>query len=1166
MRQGINAVAAVPEFFTSPAGLATIPAVAVAPTAVAAFFTLDMAKALGNQGLELWNKWDEMTPEQRAASLTDMGATGAMMLGAGAHLKNRVRSIADTVNPQESPPVIPRTGAEITPPQGARAPRTEPAPIERVTPEQAAAQAEAMTRVADTGMDAVANKPAPVVEPPKVEAASEAPKAAGLLEPTKELLKQARAAGLPVEAQPNVIRTAKALPSGDQTQRVAEALQYHAKTAGGWEADSLRAMEQSIARAMPGSELIGRLEATRKQLVPAAAEPGAPVAGKAPATAPVVTAATVPPAQVEAKLGPGMIPLTVPTSQVEAKPTATEAKAAPATATPGPGAMTPGEPPRAQIEQLTTAFKGIEASKPTLRERVQEAFRLGERSALVKDSFSKALSGLNRAGDYLTQRWKGIENIDDLLRSKGELSAELEKRGWRTRAWVKQANKSIPRARDQAAIAKWIDAGGDAAELRRGAAETKPQYRQAYEDALNLKGDLLVAAENARNYFDSRLQEAIDAGVVKAGVEDYIHRIYESRPDLQQKAYAYVQSSLLKANPALARKRVFQFDWEAEKLGYRPVQSFVQRIAQYESSLSKAIAAREFIRKASEMKAADGRPVIDIKGVGTPITDVVTGERQATLIKPTFNPQKANEPGTENYRGDYVNKEFPALSRWKWVSADSEGKPIFVQGDVAIHPDYVHRISSLLEPSRIRYGKYGRILRPALNVGATFKQTMLDLSMFHQVQIAVHGMEHKVAPWKIIKDIDFENPNVDGLLRGGITLGGEYYPTHAAEGLIGSSLSRQIPFLGPLMQSYHSWLFQDYIPRIKMTMALKALERNRARYGDKMSDEAIMNKTAGQANAAFGELNYTMLERSKTAQDISRLIMLAPDFLEARGRFAAEALAKGGKSAVPGFGNEQRAALLLGALTMYVTARIANKVINDQYHFEPENAFSIVYNGHAYGLRTVQGDILHLLEKPLQFWLNRLNPVYGRTLLQLVTGRDYFGRKRTVPETLWDSASNITPIALRSGRERKLWESIANSMGITVKRWNDVDDAFTLAKKWKDEHGIGEKGEFIYDPDKDQLRGLKVALSYGDDAGAVKEIRKLVDSGYQLSKLNDYFKRYAGMPFTGSFKNDKEWQQTLSEDEKKTVEGARQHKQNIRDLYTKSVRQYLAAQRTPTAQ
>ncbi len=840
---------------------------------------------------------------------------------------------------------------------------------------------------------------------------------------------------------------------------------------------------------------------------------------------------------------------------------------------PGSPSLSQGPDPKAQIQQLEETFQMIDGKKVPLTQKVKEAFDWGGKVSAAKDAIGKAVSGLKTSGDFLLKKWNGIPDLDDMLKAKGELSSELEKRGWRLRQFENTVLKQMPDKAERAAIAKWVDAGGDMAELQRGEAETRPEYKKAYQDAQKLKGDQLVAAQNIRSYFEARLDEAINAGVLEDGVEDYLHRIYEKDPKAAKQAMAYVQSGILSDNPALAKKRVFQWDWEAEKHGLNPVQDFLPRITQYEASLSRAIAAREFIKKTvgdgknlKGMKAPDGRPVIDVAGLGVPLENQ-QGVREATLIKPQWKP--GDDANPKNNRRDYKERDYPALRKWKWTTTDANGKPIFVQGDLIIHPDYVGRVDALLKPSAIRYAEKPvarAIGRGALALSSTVKQTMLDLSGFHQTQITIHGMEHKVNPLNLVQDIDFENPDVEGLLRGGLTIGGDFHSKQTAEGLVGSSLTRHIPILGPLTEGYHDWLFTSLIPRMKTTMALKALERNRARYKGKMSEEQIFQKTASEANSAFGGLNYIMLERSKTAQDISRLIMLAPDFLEARGRFAGGALERGGKSKVPGGGNEQRAALLLGALTMYTTARILNKLTDDQYHFEPENAFSWVHNGRAYSLRTVQGDILHLLEHPAQFWLHRLNPVYTRPMLEAATGRDYFGRKRNAMEQAWDAVSTAIPIALRSSREQSLIESMSNAFGVTSRRWNDVDDAFKLAQKWKDDHHVGARGEFIYDPAKDPLRGLKIALSQGDTAASANEIKKLVDSkATTRAKLRDYFDRYADMPFTGSRANDAKFTAGLTDDQKKTVAAAKLHKKQLRALYIKAAGMLDANPPAPSA-
>lgn len=827
----------------------------------------------------------------------------------------------------------------------------------------------------------------------------------------------------------------------------------------------------------------------------------------------------------------------------------------------GPGARTAGTPATggSQIEQLASAFANKAPAAERAKQLARESFAYGERAGQAKDALSRALSGLKNSGQALWTALTKFEKPDELLKAKGVLSAELETRGWRVREFAKNVQRAIPDKRRRAAIAKWIDSGGDDARLTLGEAATKPQFKQAYRDARNLTPEEKVHAQNIQNYFEARLDEAIDAGVLEQGLEDYLHRIYPKDSATRQKAIAYVQSGILSKNPSLARKRFYEWDYEAEAAGLRPVQDFLPRLTDYETSLSKAIAARAFVGKATQMVAADGRPLIGIKGLGIPVEDQ-NGVRTGTVIKPLGDFRKAATPGTPDYRGDYKVKEYPALSRWKWVATDTDGKPIFVQGDVAIHPDFVSRFESLLEPSHVRYGsneKLAKLGRGALGASTTVKQTMLDLSGFHQVQIGLHAMEHRVFPWQVVKTIDFADPKVEGLLKGGVTLGGEFHDANFGEGLFGKSLSQHVPILGPVAETYHNWLFQSFIPRVKMTMALHALERNRTRYAKdlasgRMTEDDLNLLTAKQANAAFGELNYIMLERNKTIQDMARLTLLAPDFLEARGRFVAQALTK--------YGTEQRVALLLGAATLFTLARVANKIADDQYHWEPENLFSLVYKNRAYSLRTVQGDVLHLLDDPITFWMNRLNPTFSRFALEAVSHRDQFGRKRSVPEAMLDTIKNIQPIATRFGRERKLWESIMSAFGGTVRRWNDVDKAFKMAQEWKSANNIQQRGEFIYDPEKDPLRPLKIALSYGEP-DAVQELVKMTPA--EVQKARDYFQRYINLPFTGSRDNDVKWMKTLSTDQRQTVEAARLHRQDMGRRFMSALAQYRSLRANP---
>lgn len=822
----------------------------------------------------------------------------------------------------------------------------------------------------------------------------------------------------------------------------------------------------------------------------------------------------------------------------------------------GPGmgaALAKGEPAKAQLAQLADSLKTM-AEQVKGKGSVKAAFDLGKSASNIKDGVSEGLEGLKAVGAYAKMRFLGKPVVTDIKRAKGDRHLALSESAWNARKFVADANKAVPDPLLQEAISDYIDTGGDIALLKQGAATTKDRYRAGYELAQKLTPEQKVIAENARNYFESRLQEAINAGVLEDGIENYIHRIYESESPWKQGIIAELRSGIFTGRPGLARQRVFQYDFEAEQKGLKPVKSFIKRIAAYDLALNKAIADRGIVKAMMAIKMADGRPMLDIAGVGSKV-EGPTGETDATFINRSWKPGTTTE--LVDNRGDFKPYDHPSLRKWKWMAADENGKPIFVQGDVLVHPDAIKDIKSLFEQSLVRKNPVGRA---ALGIGATIKQTMLDLSGFHFTQITVHGWEHRT--FKPVSEIDFQNPNVRGLIRGGMVVGETHGYELFSEGLVGSSLTKYIPYLGPRLHALNDALFNSYIPRLKTAMALHALERNRTRFPE-LTPEELYHLTANQANAAFGELNYEMMGRSKTTQDIFRLIALAPDFLEARGRFAAQAMTK--------YGREQTVALALGAGVLYLTARIINKLLTDEYHFETKNAFNVVYNGKAYSLRTVQGDILHLATDPRRFAFNRLNPVWGRTGIEALTQRDVFGRKRDFTQQLQDFGTTIVPISLRglvNPREQNMMESALNAFGITERRSTPISTIYDLAQDWKKKNNVrGEPGEFIYDPDKDPFRPIRNAATFSPIETIVQEISKAVEAGNVSGKqIKDHFDRYGKGLFTGSKSNESKFVKSLSTDQKKIYDDAKEEKKKVRQRFNEAYHLYLTrTAKTPQA-
>jgi hypothetical protein len=792
----------------------------------------------------------------------------------------------------------------------------------------------------------------------------------------------------------------------------------------------------------------------------------------------------------------------------------------------------PGEIAESSLGQLSLSLQTLADSR---KGSVRKAFDLGQQWAKTKDSVTSALSGLSAAGKFMQKRLVGKPEVTPLDESIGKRHLSLSESADIARRWVRTATKAMPDKELQAAISNWIDTGGDPALLQQGAAATKPQYRAGYERAMRLTPEERTIAENIKTHFEDRLDDAQREGILSDGIENYIHRMYERESPWKQGIIAELRSGLFTGKPALAKKRVFQYDFEAEKEGLAPVKSFIQRVAAYDLALNKAIADRQMVKDMMEIRMADGRPMISTAGWGTQVPkDAVT---EATLIKPS---QKfRSETDAKKNRGDYKVYDHPALRKWKWLGEDTGGTPIYLQGDALIHPDAVNRIHQLFDASAVRKSPVGRA---ALALSSTVKQTMLDLSGFHWVQVTVHGAEHRT--FGPIKEIDWTNPDVRGLVSGGLVVGDTTGAEHFSEGLTGSSLTKFIPGLGPRLQEATHWLFNDYIPRLKVATGLHALERNRKRFQN-LSDQELHRLTANEMNAAFGEQNYELLGRSKTMQDVLRLMFFSPDFTEARARFAGQA--------ATWYGREQFTALALGAMALYVTARILNKYLDGQWHLEPKNAFNFVHNGKAYSLRTVQGDLVHAATDPNSFMFHRINPVFGRPVMEELTRRDEFGRKRTQGQIIEDFARNAIPISAKgffNGNEQTLLESFMNSAGLTERRDSATEDVYDLAETWKKQNHVNAApGEFIYDKDKDPYHNIRLAALNGGD---VK--KAIAQSGLSPSKVEDHFARSWQHAFAGSKANEAAFVRSLTEDQKALYQKAAQERKAVTERVLDALR------------
>ena len=404
---------------------------------------------------------------------------------------------------------------------------------------------------------------------------------------------------------------------------------------------------------------------------------------------------------------------------------------------------------------------------------------------------------------------------------------------------------------------------------------------------------------------------------------------------------------------------------------------------------------------------------------------------------------------------DYSSRgiDHSALRRWKWVTSDNEGNPIFVQGDLKLHPEAYEDVKNFLGTSAVRRFPIGRAL---LRGSGELKGTMLGFfSPFHQVHLGVTAIFHGASPFHP-PAIDLENPAVRARIEHGLMLYDGNAMAEWKDGLAGPGLVKYIPKVGEFAQRYTEYQFglDGYIPRLKSYMAGIIEANNRARYPN-LSDDEILTLTGNQTNAAFGHQNWRGMASNKTFQDILRIGTLAPDFLISRARQVGEA--------VRPYGREQLTALgVRGAIGMYVLAKTVEGILEqidpkkNEVHWD--RPFSITVDGTEYSIRSEVGDVYHLIEDPRGFAYYRLNPFVSKPAIEALTGRDRFGRLRDPLEQIKDWVTSAVPIAGQgffTKRDYPLYQSILQSLGVSS--WSAKTEAEKVAMQI-----AGEKSKAEY--------------------------------------------------------------------------------------------------------
>lgn len=753
------------------------------------------------------------------------------------------------------------------------------------------------------------------------------------------------------------------------------------------------------------------------------------------------------------------------------------------------GGVRPEPTPIPAAKEPYELGSGGPGTMPFLRRTAEETAQLGrDVTQRARTLGSTIKQGAVNLWDWYakTPEWT---NFKDIL---GKYTGARQIANFENRQLIKRFNETVPSRVDQEAITNYVEAAGDENLLRQQTEATRePHLKRGYEAAQRLTTEQKGMAQEAIGYFDKMLQEAIANDMLESGIENFVTHVWGEGTPAGQKLLAEARSGLLNTSFNHAKHRILTDYFMGEQLGFVPKDKRIGfLIAKYHQSFYEALAARKAIRAFQDGAATDGRPLVAVSGSGKQIP---LGEAtEAYLIRPKTMPEE-----TADYR--YI--DHPALRKWKWVSKDLAGNPIYLQGDMYVHPEIYQHLKNILGKSAIAKHPVGR---GVLGTVRELKGTLLSFSGFHQMQEGLHAVFHKVNPFNA-PPIDFNNPLQRKLVEHGLMVSDHSALMDFSEGVGTSGLPNKIPGIGIWLRQYQEWLFQDYIPRLKMKMAVEAYHRNVARYRHRLSDDQILEVTGKQSNAAFGELNYKMMGRNPTVQDAFRLINLAPDFLEARAKFVGQAFRPDGR--------EQAAALLRGAIGLAAAGFLANILLSKDKKPHFEKPLTVLIGDREYSLRSVPGDLIHLVTDPRSFVYHRLNPTVARPFIEAVTGRDVFGRKRDITEQAQDFFVSHVPIPIQgkfNKSEQSLMVTALQSIGVSS--WQHRTDAEKAMMDW---HMQWARLNVTDPKKKEAMKYERQALEHfdkGEDDKANKLLDKAVAKGVMPESKAEAVGKKADIP------------------------------------------------------
>ncbi len=835
-------------------------------------------------------------------------------------------------------------------------------------------------------------------------------------------------------------------------------------------------------------------------------------------------------------------------------------------------------------------------------EDVGELFNHPEvaRSSLTDDTKkSEPAKALRSAQTSLADAWKKVRTDGDL---KQIMSADRDAVDTKANAYSREVRNTVHDAvkrsvdgKDlntaQDALAFYVESGGDAKKLMDmrakvfGSEKADPKWRNRALAAIDYamkNGDRLKSpADTYRQFTAQQVDRERAAGLPTLKVDNYVPR-YQ---DIEEGSWLDTGS---RTSPTGASNR---------------------KVRSYET-LADSIAA-----------GVDPKTLNAVDALETRVRTGETGINMRTWQK--------SLPQYKDGAGEAIAKTPERVERADGSFYYEPGKGYALENvgntPIAVKKEFSGIVGALTDPSWFSQSA-GRLAAQRVNAAA--KSFTLAVDTFHLGRLAFRSA--------MIRGASLTNPKFGPAYKEGLLISehspaeiirmgnsGEI-PKESVKPLLESkAISQKLTDVGynsgrvadamhqeliqkiPLLGDVNKFIFQKFQRGAMNDAGVLEYKRQRAAYPE-MTDEQVARKVSRELMTRFGNLGRQGWFKSQTAQDIARLMFLAPQWNEGLVRSEIGGLKDIGQTAVNAVTGKRAAMGLLGremlttGISLFAASQIINQVTRGKFTWEnPEEGIAAKLSafipdklggGSGFFLNPMglTAETAHLLLNAYERTGNTYEPIVNyirsrassgaRPLWTFFTGKDSLGRNLKPSEHWKQTALDSIPAPISGGAIVRAAKGMAQggtaekfpgeyqkqamqTFGVRTELAPSPEKRIRgLVTEFNRAHGIEPKGEYYVG----EYSELTDALRRENKQDIADGMETLL-AKHPAEDIEKYYRTWQNSHFAGSAKRETEFLRTLTPEQKKQYTAARQERTRIAIRAMQAIRGLPAGKRRAIA-